>query len=607
MEFKCANCLQSYKNPKVLSCFHVFCEGCLTKKTMSDQKGRSLLRCPICSLATFVPANEVSRLPTVETNVCAEHESSDLKMYCTTCEKVICTECAVTKPHSDHKHDLIADAFPALRKIIEMKLKLLNDMFLSISKRLSHLESQRGRVSEKEKLLESAITNMVGVIEEALQTRKNELFNRLHATVQDRLKLVSLRKEDLTIIQGQLSSSLGFIKESLRNCNEESVMMMKSTLLKLVDVLLSEGRNFESESLDEEEFCIMLSASPQDLMEDCLEFGEIITSNDQVWSSSRKPSNAVMGNVPAIVESCSSSSPSVAKVLVPFPSRSPDVAKMLVKRLGTPVLTLSGLKGPCGVAVTAGGEVVVAEGCADCVSVFSAVGEKLRSFGKCGTAPGEFTCPCELDIDDAGNILVVDGSNRRIQKFSLEGNFLAAVGSSGVGILQFSEPDGIAINPINQKIYVVDNNTHHVQILNPDLTFHDMFGKEGCGKGYLCYPWGIACSCQGEVYITDSGNCCVQVFTADGYYLREFGRKGSGSGDFLWPTGISVSADGNIVYVSDYGNNRISVFTSDGQFLKSFGKEGNRAGELSNIRGVKVDRNGLVYVCDTDNNRVVLY
>lgn len=606
MEFKCANCLQSYKNPKVLSCFHVFCEGCLAKKIMSNQKGRSLLRCPICSLATFVPANHVSGLPTVETNFCVEHESSDLKMYCTTCEKVICTECASTVPHSDHEHSLIADVFPAHRRDIEAKLKSLNDVFVSISKRLSHLDSQADEVSKKEKLLELAISNMVGVIEEALQARKKELFDQLHETAQDRMQHASVRREELTIIQAQLSSSLGFVRESLRNCNEESVMMMKSTLLKQVDVLLSESKSFESIG-SEEEFFITLSASPQAIMEDCLGFGEIITSVNQSRSSSRKPSSAVLGGAPATVESFPSASPVVAKALTLLPSTCPDVAKVLVKRLGSPVSALCGLKGPCGVTVTPAGEVFVAEGCADCVSVFSSTGEKLRSFGKCGTAVGEFTCPCELEVDDEGNVLVVDGSNRRIQKFSPEGDFLAAVGSSGVGALQFSEPDGIAINPVNRRIYVVDNNTHRVQILNPDFTFHDAFGKEGYGQGCLCYPWGIACSSQGEVYVTDSGNCCVQVFTGEGFYLREFGKKGSGGGEFLWPTGISVSMDGNIVYVSDYGNNRISVLTSDGEYLKSFGTEGKSAGELSNIRGVKVDRNGLVYVCDTDNNRVVVY
>ena len=477
-----------------------------------------------------------------------------------------------------------------------MKLKKLNDTFFSVNKHLMRLDSQKDEISEKEKVVELAIANVVGVIEEALQTRKNELFEQLHTTVRDKLELMSLQKKELVIIQAQLSSSIGFIKENLRKCDEESIMIMKSTLVKQVDALLSESHTFESE---EEKFCLMLSASPQDIMENCLEFGEITTSNSQARSSSRKPSTAV--NAPAILPSADSDA---VNAIVPL---HPDVAKLLVKRLGNPLLTLSGLKGPCGVAVTPGGEVVVAEGCADCISVFSPMGERLRSFGKCGTGPGEFICPCEVDIDEAGNILVVDGSNRRIQKLSLMGEFIATTESAGVGALQFSEPDGIAINPVNQKIYVVDNNAHRIQILNPDLTFHDVFGMEGSGEGYLHYPWGIACSCQGEVYVTDSGNCCVQVFTADGCYQREFGEKGSGNGKFLWPTGITISADGSVVYISDYGNNRISVFTSDGQFLKTFGKEGENNGELSNIRGVKVDKNGLLYVCDTDNNRVVLY
>ena len=115
-------------------------------------------------------------------------------------------------------------------------------------------------------------------------------------------------------------------------------------------------------------------------------------------------------------------------------------------------------------------------------------------------------------------------SNHILQKFTAEGQFLAAVGSGGSGPLQFNAPCGVAINPITDKVYVVELN-ERVQVLNSNLTFSSTFGKKGSDKGRFSFPWGIACNKTGKVYVADSGNILIQVFTAEGRFLRMFGRR----------------------------------------------------------------------------------
>ena len=119
-------------------------------------------------------------------------------------------------------------------------------------------------------------------------------------------------------------------------------------------------------------------------------------------------------------------------------SPSSVAVKSPVEKLGTPILTLSEVRKPEGVAINQRGEVVVTESGVHCVSVFSPSGEKLRSFGTHGSGQGQFNGPCGIAVDGEGNILVADFINHRIQKFTAEGQFLAAVGTYGSGPLQFS-------------------------------------------------------------------------------------------------------------------------------------------------------------------------
>ena len=45
------------------------------------------------------------------------------------------------------------------------------------------------------------------------------------------------------------------------------------------------------------------------------------------------------------------------------------------------------------------------------------------------------------------------------------------------------------------------------------------------------------------------------------------------------------------------------MFTSEGQFVVSFGRKGR---EFDHPQGLAVDDSGVVYVCERDNNRVVI-
>ena len=118
----------------------------------------------------------------------------------------------------------------------------------------------------------------------------------------------------------------------------------------------------------------------------------------------------------------------------------------ILPNLTAPANIIRDLEGPRSIAFREGGEVVVTERDGDCVSIISATGEK-KSFGTRGSAPGQFDWPEGVAIDAGGNILVCDYKNHRIQQFSPTGKHLKTVGTMGDGPLQFTCPVGIAVHP----------------------------------------------------------------------------------------------------------------------------------------------------------------
>ena len=272
--------------------------------------------------------------------------------------------------------------------------------------------------------------------------------------------------------------------------------------------------------------------------------------------------------------------------------------------------TVDGVNGPYGVAVSNSGEVVVSKHYDHHISVYSREGKHIRSFGSEGSNKGEFKFPHGVAITSDNHILIADEHNHRIQMFTMEGRFVKSVGQvgqEGKRQLQFNHPSGIAVHP-SGRVFVADTGNHRIQVFNPDLSYSHMFGSEGSAPEQFRNPHGVAISSSGVVYVSDYYNHRVQVFSADGqpWFISSFGSKGSQHGQFYDPQGICVDST-NTVYVTDW-NHHVSVYTSSGQFIKCFGTRGSGEGELNSPRGVAVDNTtGALYVCDSLNNRVVVY
>src|SRR5688572_26285772 len=80
---------------------------------------------------------------------------------------------------------------------------------------------------------------------------------------------------------------------------------------------------------------------------------------------------------------------------------------------------------------------------------FSKDGKLIKTWGKKGTAPGDFETPHTLAMDSRGRLFVGDRGNNRIQIFDQEGKFLEEW-------KQFGRPSGIFIDR-NDILYVADH------------------------------------------------------------------------------------------------------------------------------------------------------
>ncbi len=578
----------------------------------NEEGGRSFL-CPTCRQATPIPPSGVSGLQSAfhinhlleiqeslkksqdsvsseregASNIttpskkvplyCPEHPNKKLKLYCQTCEKLICSKCVYRGgQHHSHDYEEISEAFERYKEEVTPSLESMEKQRKRINEALTELRTRRDEISNQRQTIEADIHNTIGRLQAILEVRETELIGQLHVMTQGKMKKLAAQEDHLETLQAQLSSCLLFLEESLKRGSEGEVLMMKKTIVKQVKELTAP---FKADTLKPKTEANMATSFSADVIGMCQKFGEVHASVLYPSQCHATSKGAETYQLSIKVENeCIRASP-------PAAIKSP--AEKLVQTIG-------GVGGPYGVAIGKRSEVIITEYSRDCVSIFSSDGKKLRSFGTTGSDKGQFKYPKGVAVDGEGNILVADSVNNRIQKFASSGQFLK------VTRVQFSRPYGIAFNSSNNKIYVTDSPNHHIQVLNSDLTYSSTIGRWGSGNGEFYYPSGIFCDSTGKVYVADSDNNHIQIFSAEGTFIMKFGEN---EGNRNRPAGITIDTSG-LIYVSEVGNGRISVFTSEGQFISTFGRRGYGPGEFNNPRGLAVNKDGILYVCGCSNNRI---
>ena len=723
----CGKCLDSYKQPKLLKCFHVYCEQCLQRLV----RGGAGLPCPQCRKVTPLPVGGVLNLPgafyihylfeiedalkkvsssdktmcnkcnkqreavrfchtcgfvcqhCVETHqdwdelkdhqvidlstltgdvttlipplkkalFCASHPTKKAKLYCETCNDLICRDCIVCV-HRDHQYDLVPELFAKQEKVIVDSLKPVKEQISRLEGAVKLVDAQCAAVIKQKTAVVAEIHTGMAHLQQVLETREIELVGQAEQTAQQKLKSLAVQRHGFELRLGQLKSCHDFVEESRRICSQGEILGMKSPLVKQMNELTG---SFKPETLAlAEQADIRFGHSLPELVKICQQFGKVYCHSvcpEKCQASGEGikkviiMGQAVTVSVKALdregeaylwpVESLRCelvASDGSSQVRGTVKRRNDNIYDInyqpkatgehqlhilveeqpicnspftvtVLPNLTTPAKVIGDLKWPRDIAFGEERQIVVSEVGANRVSIIYEDGQK-KSFGAYGSTPGHFCFPAGVAVNAGGNILVADNDSHRIQRFSPTGKHLQTVGGThGSRPLQLKNPVGLAVHPHTHKVYVTEFNNDRVQVLNSDLTYCSSFGRYGSNNGELYCPKDISTDSHGNVYVSDSGNHRIQVFTAEGVYLRQFGKKGGGEGELNQPAGIVVDSH-NLVYITENGNHRVSIFSTDGHFIKSFGSKGNGPAQFDNPRGLAFDKNGALYVCDRGNNCV---
>ena len=280
------------------------------------------------------------------------------------------------------------------------------------------------------------------------------------------------------------------------------------------------------------------------------------------------------------------------------------------------------------------------------VGILDLGSQYFGDFGSYGDGDGQFIWPTALAFDSSDRLYLADESNHRITVFDASGAYVRKWGVRGSSDGELNGPCGLAFDS-DDDVYVVDHLNHRVQKFTGDGRWLLSWGRQGTGEGEFNLPWGVALDSRGDVYVADWRNDRIQKFSPDGQFVAAFGQSGDGDGQFNRPTSVAVDATGRM-YVADWGNERVQVLDADGGLIQKLRGEATlspwadefyaanpdekQARDRSNLMpelaadvdtsyeesariekyfwspvSVKVDREGRLYVVESNRHRIQVY
>ncbi len=635
-QLTCSVCLDTYRDPKVLPCLHVFCMTCLERLVSRD--GASL-SCPNCRKETQLFREGVSGLQSafyinhlfvvrdtlekakdakLECQHCRKEKATG---YCRNCREFYCEPCIEVhkkwKGFMSHTitttEEIQAEALNFVSaktamactthpdKPVEIYCETCEELICQYCVVKTHRDHEYDLVRDCFPKHRDAITASLQPVNRQLDVVKQ-------AIAEMDARSMRLAEQVLSAKQGiegqidQLHIALESRKgELIRETDQLAEQASKSLhaqrhLYELTQTQLHGCLEYVEESLRTGSQEEILSIEKQ-----VIETVKLMASEFNPGDYQPEPEQTVR---------CSQNHQKLAEACLGF-------GEVFITTAGAPVVeeklrpsttdtsihdiqaqTIETVKEPQGLAITQTGELLVADLSANCVRVLDRSGNKLRSIGK-----KELCCPHGVAVCSESTVLVA--AEHCVKRFTLKGRLIASAGTKGNGELQFDTPIAVACSPTNKKVYVCDTWNHRIQVLNSDMTFSSTFGSKGTDPGQFSCPTGIAIDKKGNVFVADYNSNRIQVFSPDGQPLREITQQKPGGERLRGP--VSVCLDSNeFVYVLESNAYRVSVFNKEGDFVRTFRKR-EKAGEFNNLHSIAVDRTGYVYLSDTDNHKIEVF
>ena len=642
-EVTCPLCLDTFDDPRVLSCQHTYCKKCLDSLVSRSRGATLCILCPECRKTTDASVGGVQSLPVAfkvnrlkelvtrmqreesasafgtvatdgprpvtlatppsnvgDSSTCQFHPGQTLDMYCRQCNEIVCRDCILfDKTHSNHPYDKLDTIAGEDRKAIATKLRMLLQKQPSIKKSAADAKSTRISVEQCRKVMSTKVSESYDRLMSALEQKKQNELEQFHNVVDEKIKELDDYERSLTSLSSEMSAVESFVDKRLKNLGSSEFMRRKKGMAMKIDQVNARVNGLQlGQPTVELSPQILDKKSLEEIDPFCDRHLQTYTVIDPMQCTVTRHNNSLvkLGEVTIVSVTLKDSEGALCRlqqcVTVELScARFGEIvsAKVVEQSSSHYEANLSPnlcTRGPCQLVAKVNGNII---------------GEKpIQVFIEC--PPRKLGEPVHIinDVQQPGCLKIIN--SRMFCRTAVGICFLDLENlnkppvQSGIfprdGNIDSWWPSEMAMH--NGCLFVSDPRNGKVHKFKLDGQFLKSTLSD---KSTLKTPNGLCVTPDGKLYVCDSDNHCIHIFNSDLIFQTTFGSEGSAPGSFKWPDNIAFDSSGNF-YVTDYSNHRIQCFSSNFTLKWCTGTQGSGPGELSEPNVMHLTDDNKLYITD---------
>ena len=167
---------------------------------------------------------------------CPQHTEEVLKLYCKTCNVLICRDCTIVN-HREHKFGFVKDIRPEIQQQLQEMKQAISLKQQEFQKHLEYTKSaERSRESHSSALEIRINTSFDAAIVKLESQRKQLLQQEANARSTD-MKQIWAQKESVEVTLANIAGSLGYIEQLCSCPNDRDMLAMSSEAIKQLSSL----------------------------------------------------------------------------------------------------------------------------------------------------------------------------------------------------------------------------------------------------------------------------------------------------------------------------------------------------------------------------------
>ncbi|XP_064384337.1 tripartite motif-containing protein 3-like [Halichondria panicea] len=629
-QLSCLVCLEPYTNPRLLSCFHVYCQHCLEDIVAHNRQGQ--LECPKCRRPTPLPPTGVSGLQAAFNIHHLFHIQETLKKvkepqklacekcskttrkatsFCRQCTKFICDLC--TNIHKEYEefegHEVVTIEKVESDLIRLVSPKKTSPLCPKHDDKLRLYCETCGELICRDCLVHIHKDHKYCVIADTFESHKKEILDSL-GPVEKQLEATDTALVNLDGRHAEIVEHGGKIATNIHSKFDELHQALYAREGELMAELKGHTQQqLKSLSAQREEVDIL-----QTQRSSCLHFvresirtgspGDVLKMKQGVVKQVRELVDTFDPNTLEPRETTNTCFVPSVKDCKEFGS------------IGIPSVTVTPTKRLDKTGVQEAASLRFSNTNRDLIQIpSSTIKAELKSkltnqTTKCVVkerGKGEYEISYQRTVGGASELIVrVGGEEVAGSPFPVAVKTpIDKLGTVIKTINNLKEPWGVAFNQAGE-IIVAEWDVGIVSIFSPTGDKLRTLDTRGTAVGEMKHPRVVAVDGDDNILVVDGGNHRLLKFSRGGDLIAAVGSHGDGPGQFNDPFGVCVNSVNGKVYVVDHGAHCVHIFNSDLTLSSKFGSRGRSNGQFDYPWDVASD-SGCVYVADAGNNRVQVF